>query len=200
DGERRLFDFLIEVDGGHVREGEFFLPLGAGPTSQVVLSGEPYVTTSRDDAVQKRGKTYGDESRRCASAVHMPLKIRGEIIGVVSVQSYRPAAYDAEDVAILQSFSTLVASSFENAEHHAGLRELDLASVKALAAAVDARDPYTRSHSARVAALARTVADEMRMTGDQLRRVQLGALLHDIGKMGVPDAIFNKQAASTADD
>ncbi|HEX6060640.1 MAG TPA: GAF domain-containing protein, partial [Candidatus Limnocylindria bacterium] len=70
DAERRLFDFLIEVDGGHVREGEFVLPLGAGPTSQVVLSGEPYVTTSRGDAVQKRGKTYGDESRRCESAVH----------------------------------------------------------------------------------------------------------------------------------
>src|ERR1700682_1199837 len=39
DAERRLFQFLIEVDGDHVREGEFFLPLGAGPTSQVVLSG-----------------------------------------------------------------------------------------------------------------------------------------------------------------
>src|SRR5436190_154348 len=46
DAERRLFDFLIEVDGGQVREGDFFLPLGAGPTSQVVLSGEPYVATT----------------------------------------------------------------------------------------------------------------------------------------------------------
>ncbi|HTJ60913.1 MAG TPA: GAF domain-containing protein [Candidatus Saccharimonadales bacterium] len=200
DGERRLFDFLIEVDGGHVREGEFFLPLGAGPTSQVVLSGEPYVTTSRDDAVQKRGKTYGDESRRCASAVHMPLKIRGEIIGVVSVQSYRPAAYDAEDVAILQSFSNLVASSFENAEHHARLRELYLASVKALAAAVDARDPYTRSHSARVAALSRIIAVEMQLPPDEIRRVQLSALLHDIGKIGIPDAILNKPAALTTEE
>ena len=200
DGERRLFDFLIEVDGGHVREGEFFLPLGAGPTSQVVLSGEPYVTTSRDDAIQKRGKTYGDESRRCESAVHMPLKIRGEIIGVVSVQSYRAAAYDVEDIAILQSFSNLIASSFENAEHHARLRELYLASVKALAAAVDARDPYTRSHSARVAALSRIIAVEMQLPPDEVRRVQLSALLHDIGKIGIPDAILNKPAALTPEE
>jgi diguanylate cyclase (GGDEF)-like protein len=200
DNERRLFDFLIEVDGGSVREGEFFLPLGAGPTSQVVLSGETYVTISPNDAIQKRGKTYGDETRRSESAVHVPLKIRGEIVGVVSAQSYRPAAYDAEDIAILQSFGNLIASSFANAEHHARLRELYLASVKALAAAVDARDPYTRSHSARVAALSRIIAVEMQLPPDEIRRVQLSALLHDIGKIGIPDAILNKPAALTAEE
>ncbi len=200
DTERRLFDFLIEVDGGHVREGEFFLPLGAGPTSQVVLSGEPYVTATADDPIQRRGKTYGDESRVSESAVHVPLKIRGKVVGVVSAQSYQRSAYDVEDVAILQSFANLIASSFENAEHHARLRELYLASVKALAAAVDARDPYTRSHSARVAALSRIIAVEMQLPTDEIRRVQLSALLHDIGKIGIPDAILNKPAALTPEE
>jgi diguanylate cyclase (GGDEF)-like protein len=200
DSERRLFDFLIEADGGHVREGEFFLPLGAGPTSKVILSGEPYVIGVADDDVQRHGKAYGDETRRSESAVHVPLRIRGKIIGVVSVQSYRRSAFDAEDVAILQSFANLIASSFENAEHHARLRELYLASVKALAAAVDARDPYTRSHSARVAALSRIIAVEMQLTPDEIRRVQLSALLHDIGKIGIPDAILNKPAALTPEE
>ncbi|MEP7004171.1 MAG: GAF domain-containing protein [Chloroflexota bacterium] len=200
DGERRLFDFLIEADDDDVREGEFFLPLGAGPTSQVVLSGEPFITTGADDPIQRRGKTYGDESRRSASAVHVPLKIRGEIIGVLSVQSYLPDAYDVEDVAILQSFANLIASSFENAEHHARLRELYLASVKALAAAVDARDPYTRSHSARVAALSRIIAVEMKLASDDIRQVQLSALLHDIGKIGIPDAILNKPGALSPEE
>ena len=200
DSERRLFDFLIEADGDHVREGEFFLPLGAGPTSQVVLSGEPYVVGSSTDPVQRRGKTYGDESRVSESAVHIPLKIRGSIVGVVSVQSYRPSAFDSEDVAILQSFANLIASSFENAEHHARQRELYLASVKALAAAVDARDPYTRSHSARVAALSRIIAVEMKLSPDEIRRVQLSALLHDIGKIGIPDAILNKPSALTPEE
>ena len=200
DGERRLFDFLLEADGESVREGTFFLPLGGGPTSQVVLSGEPHLTSSALDPIQKRGKTYGDAERRSESAVHVPLKIRGEIIGVLSAQSYRASAYDAEDVAILQSFANLVSSSFENAEHHSRLRELYLASVKALAAAVDARDPYTRSHSARVSALSRIIAVEMRLSADEIRRVQLSALLHDIGKIGIPDAILNKPAALTTEE
>ena len=199
DRDRRLFEFLIESDGESVREGDF-QPLGAGPTSQVVLSGEPYITASSEDPLQRRGKTYGSEGRRSESAVHVPLKIRGEVVGVVSAQSYRRSAYDAEDVAILQSFANLIASSFENAEHHARLRELYLASVKALAAAVDARDPYTRSHSARVSALSRIVAVEMQLPPDEIRRVQLSALLHDIGKIGIPDAILNKPAALTAEE
>jgi diguanylate cyclase (GGDEF)-like protein/putative nucleotidyltransferase with HDIG domain len=200
DPERRLFDFLIEADGGTVRQGEYFMPLGSGPTSQVILSGEPYVVSNTADPVQGRGKPYGDEARRSASAVHVPLKIRGAMVGVVSVQSYREAAFDAEDVAVLQSFGNLIASSFENAEHHARLRDLYLASVKALAAAVDARDPYTRSHSARVAALSRIIAVEMQLAPDDIRRVQLSALLHDIGKIGIPDAILNKPSALTPEE
>jgi len=143
---------------------------------------------------------FGETDRPSGSAVHVPLKSRGRLVGVLSSQAYRPGAYDAEDIAVLQSLANLVATAFENAEHLAQMRELYLASVKALAAAVDARDPYTRSHSARVAALARTIADEMRMSADQLRRVQLGALLHDIGKIGVPDAILNKPGPLTADE
>ena len=200
DPKQRRFDFLIEADGDAVREGEFFLPLGSGPTSQAVLSGEPYIATGGDDPIERRGKTYGDETHRSASAVHVPLKIRGDIVGVVSAQSYRPNAYDAEDIAILRSFANIIASSFANAEHHARLRELYLASVKALAAAVDARDPYTRSHSARVAALSRIIAVEMQLSPDEIRRVQLSGLLHDIGKIGIPDAILNKPSALTTEE
>src|SRR5205814_209661 len=64
----------------------------------------------------------------------------------------------------------------------------------------EARVPDTRSHSARVAALSRGIAEEMRLSADQVRRIQLGALLHDIGKIGVPDAILNKPGALSADE
>src|SRR5205814_7407265 len=61
-------------------------------------------------------------------------------------------------------------------------------------------DPYTRSHSARVAALSRIIAEELQLPPDEIRRVQLGALLHDIGKIGIPDAILNKPAALTDEE
>jgi diguanylate cyclase (GGDEF)-like protein/putative nucleotidyltransferase with HDIG domain len=199
DAGKKEFEFVLQAEGTDSWVGERH-PLGTGPTSQVVLTGDTYLVKGVGDPVQRQGMPFGETERPSASAVHVPLKSRGRLVGVLSSQAYRPGAYDAEDIAVLQSLGNLVATAFENAEHLAQMRELYLASVKALAAAVDARDPYTRSHSARVAALARTIADEMRMSADQLRRVQLGALLHDIGKIGVPDAILNKPGPLTADE
>lgn len=199
DAGKKEFDFVLQAEGIDSWVGERY-PLGTGPTSQVVLTGETYLVKGPGDLVQRRGLPFGETDRPSGSAVHVPLKSRGRLVGVLSSQAYRPGAFDDEDIAVLQSLGNLVATAFENAEHLAQMRELYLASVKALAAAVDARDPYTRSHSARVAALARTIADEMRMSADQLRRVQLGALLHDIGKIGVPDAILNKPGPLTADE
>ncbi len=199
DLDKREFDFVLQSDGDDVWRGERY-PLGTGPTSQVVLTGETHLVRHSDEAARRRGIAVGEIARVSGSAAHVPLKSRGRLVGVLSSQSDANDAFDDEDLVILQSLANLVATAFENAEHMAQSRELYLASVKALAAAVDARDPYTRSHSARVSALARTVAEEMRLGADELRRVQLGALLHDIGKIGIPDAVLNKPGPLTEDE
>jgi putative nucleotidyltransferase with HDIG domain len=65
-------------------------------------------------------------------------------------------------------------------------------SVSALAGALDARDPNTGGHSARVAALAVRVGREMGLGTDDLERLRIGSLFHDVGKVGVPDGILRK--------
>src|SRR2546427_637008 len=179
DDKAQELEFVLSARGADAGPGDERVALGSDPTSQVVLSGE---------------------LRRTGTEVHVPMKSRGKLVGVLASSSDRENAYDEEDVAVLQTLGNLVATAFENAEALGRMRELYLASVRALAAAVDARDPYTRSHSARVAALARSIAEEMDLSTDQVRRVQLGALLHDIGKIGVPDAILNKPGPLTEDE
>ena len=179
DERSNELEFVIEARGGEATPGETRASIGSGPTSQVVLSGEPF---------------------RTENEVHLPMKSRGKLVGVLACGTEAPNVLDDEDVAVLQTLANLVATAFENAGALARMRELYLASVRALAAAVDARDPYTRSHSARVAALARGIAEQMQLSSDQVRRIQLGALLHDIGKIGVPDAILNKPGALSPDE
>ncbi|MDA0171980.1 diguanylate cyclase [Solirubrobacter taibaiensis] len=70
----------------------------------------------------------------------------------------------------------------------------------ALARAVDAKDSYTRSHCQTVSQLAALIATELGFTGDRLARMRLSGLLHDVGKIGVPDIILNKPAALTDDE
>lgn len=67
-----------------------------------------------------------------------------------------------------------------------------LKALKSLMRALDAKDPYTCGHSHRVAGLAMLMANELGLDGDEHYTLQLGALLHDIGKIGMPDNILNK--------
>lgn len=73
-----------------------------------------------------------------------------------------------------------------------------LGAVRALAAALDARDPYTAGHSERVSRFAVAIGEELKLDADAKETLRLGALLHDIGKIGVPDEVLRKADALTA--
>jgi putative nucleotidyltransferase with HDIG domain len=73
-----------------------------------------------------------------------------------------------------------------------------LGAIQALAAALDARDPYTAGHSERVSTLSVLIARQMGLPDAQVDVIRLGALLHDVGKIGVPDEILRKPGALTA--
>ncbi len=72
--------------------------------------------------------------------------------------------------------------------------------IGALAAALDARDPYTAGHSERVARLSVAVAREMGLSEQDIETIRLGALLHDIGKIGVSDAVLRKPGTLTDEE
>ena len=72
--------------------------------------------------------------------------------------------------------------------------------IRALALALDARDPYTAGHSERVSALSVAVGRQMRLPDDQLEVLRLGALLHDIGKIGISDAVLRKPGPLTQEE
>jgi putative nucleotidyltransferase with HDIG domain len=97
--------------------------------------------------------------------------------------------------------STSIRDAFEKVQKAAREnQELFLSSIRALAAAIDAKDPYTRGHSERVARYASAIAREMGLPTDEARKVRLSALLHDVGKIGVDDRIIRKPTALTDDE
>ena len=111
----------------------------------------------------------------------------------------------AAEIADLSSSFNRMSESIEAAVN--GLRnaarenhELFLSSVRALAAAIDAKDPYTRGHSERVARYAVSIARAMELPPEEIRRVRLSALLHDVGKIGIDDRILRKPTALTDEE
>ncbi|MCH7664617.1 MAG: HD domain-containing protein [Acidobacteria bacterium] len=79
-------------------------------------------------------------------------------------------------------------------------RDLFIGSMRAFVAAIDAKDPYTRGHSERVAAHSRTIAKHLGLDSDMQHRVWVGALLHDVGKIGIEDRILKKGGVLTDDE
>jgi len=71
-------------------------------------------------------------------------------------------------------------------------KRMHLELLRALTAAVDAKDPYTRGHSARVAQLALRIADRLNLSGKEKEVIEYAAILHDVGKIGITDAILSK--------
>jgi HD-GYP domain-containing protein (c-di-GMP phosphodiesterase class II) len=105
---------------------------------------------------------------------------------------------------LAQAFNTM---SDELEEHITDLakaseenRELFLGATKALAAAIDGKDRYTRGHSERVSRVSLAIGQRMGMAEEELETLRISALLHDIGKIGIDDSILKKPAALTDEE
>ncbi|MCM3871390.1 MAG: HD domain-containing protein [Pyrinomonadaceae bacterium] len=79
-------------------------------------------------------------------------------------------------------------------------RQLFLGTVKALAAAIDGKDPYTRGHSERVARVSVAIAQRLDLPDDECEKIRVSALLHDVGKIGIDDSILKKPSALTEEE
>jgi putative nucleotidyltransferase with HDIG domain len=109
-----------------------------------------------------------------------------------------PLAGTSQEIDTLtQSFNTMmrsvVAAEAETQSAYVG-------AIRALAMALDARDPYTAGHSERVSAISVAIGREMNLDDGQLEVLRLGALLHDIGKIGVSDDVLRKPGGLTAEE
>jgi len=79
-------------------------------------------------------------------------------------------------------------------------RDLFLGSIRMLAAAIDEKDPYTRGHSDRVAKYSLIIGRELSLSEDELDKLKISALLHDVGKIGVDDRVLKKPGALTDEE
>jgi putative nucleotidyltransferase with HDIG domain len=99
---------------------------------------------------------------------------------------------------LVEAAAAMLATHARNATLFEAKERLLLGVISAMSGAVDARDPYTAGHSERVANLARAIAHEMGMDRQLCQQIYVTGLLHDIGKLGVPDAILNKTGELSA--
>jgi putative nucleotidyltransferase with HDIG domain len=140
------------------------------------------------------------------SELVVPIMLRGRCVAVLDITSRRAGAFTDSDLESLTLVADQLAGALENArlleselarsrELAAALAEIQrtyTATLSALGAALDTRDTATEAHSQRVGRYAIRLARELRLGDAQLRDLEQGAYLHDVGKIGLPDAVLQK--------
>ncbi|BCM90528.1 cyclic di-GMP phosphodiesterase [Abditibacteriota bacterium] len=122
----------------------------------------------------------------------LPVAAKGKLRGVLLLCNKRAGDFDDEDTQLLLAIGQHAGLALENSRLHAELNDAYAATIAVLADAIEAKDAYTRGHCEGVSRLAVEVARRLELTDAQLEQARYAALLHDVGKIGVPDGILLK--------
>ena len=130
----------------------------------------------------------------------IPIVTNHELIGVLAVDADAPNAFSHGEVRLLETLAAQLAPAIENARLFRDLSAAYDHTLDALVAALDARDKETEWHSQRVVAYTLALARHLNIPTEELDTIRRGALLHDIGKIGIPDAILLKPGALSPEE
>ncbi len=141
------------------------------------------------------------------SGLYVPIKIAERVLGIISIESEFVDHFSESDERLISTLAAQAAIALENADLFNSLKRSnsDLisaydATIEGWSRALDLRDKETEGHSQRVTEMTLKLARACGLSGDELAQLRWGSLLHDIGKMGVPDGILLKPGSLTDEE
>jgi putative nucleotidyltransferase with HDIG domain len=185
----------LEAEAACIRPSECLAGRVLGDDGLLVVDD---ISARPDLAALSRGKYHSDSF----AIIRVPLNARGEAVGVLTATERLGAEeFTTRDRKLFEGISSIGASALLNCRLHSRVNRQMMSTIQALASAVDAKDHYTHDHSGRVAQLCVATAQQLGITDPTIRReVRLAGLLHDIGKIGIPDVILAKTEQLTPDE
>jgi len=161
-----------------------------GMAGRVITSGDPVLV---DDYCRFSGRVEHAAAHGLRAGAAVPIAREGSVLGALAAGTTRLGRrFGGSELETLLRLAELGAVALEQARMREELERAVEAGVEAMATAVDLRDDYTGAHSDEVVQLARTVGERMGLGQGQLEELQFAARLHDVGKIGVPDAVLRK--------
>ncbi len=173
-GAKQLF---VKVAYGQANPNEK-INVGEGIIGSVAKSGKPLLVPVIEGE---------------PSFMATPLKYGNRVIGVFSVREKdENESFNKDDLILLSELANQTASAIENHRLHKDAESTYIQTISALAMAVEARDPYTRGHSKRMAEYALRLADTFSLDAKSKKLLNDACVLHDVGKIGTSDKILRK--------
>jgi len=173
------------------------IPLTDSLAGAIFSKNLPLVVNNVDKDIRHNTSVATQIHFHTHSLLGVPMRIQDRVIGVLEALNKKRGKFTEEDVKILTAIASQAAVAIENAQLVEALQESYESTLEGWAAALDLRDKETEGHSQRVTWLAMELAQALGMSKEDVSYLRQGALLHDIGKMGVPDSILHKNGPLT---
>jgi HD-GYP domain-containing protein (c-di-GMP phosphodiesterase class II) len=191
ENEELYFDVALGEKGEIIKK--IRLKIGEGIAGSVAMTRKSLIVNdvSKDPRFFKKADEQSGfitKSILCSPLVH-----KSKLLGVIqAINKKDNDQFSEEDLNLFESFANIVAIALENANLYNKLKETFFQTSFALAEAVEKRDPYTGGHVKRVTEYCLAIAEEMGLNKEERENLELSAILHDIGKIGIDDAILRK--------
>jgi putative nucleotidyltransferase with HDIG domain len=193
------------MDNKDVEEDKF--KISNTVVKRVAETGEAILTTNAQDD-PRFGQQFSVAAYHLLSILCAPLKIKDDLIGVIYVDNrIHSGMFQQTDFELISAFANQAAVAINNAQLFDDLQEsneeLEIAyqaTLEGWVRALDLRDRETEGHTQRVTVLTQKLAKSMGVSDADLIHITRGALLHDIGKMAIPDGILLKPAQLSEDE
>jgi putative nucleotidyltransferase with HDIG domain len=170
------------------------------PTTASVLMTGKLCSVSSDDPGADPAELFVLREMDMKSVMLAPIVVEGRGWGLIEVYDTRPRVFSGLERHLAEVAATQIASLLASYEHQERAQRLYGETLASLSNALEAKDASTGRHTEEVVRLAVAVATELGLELDAVRNVELGAVLHDIGKVRVPESILNKPGPLTASE
>lgn len=174
------------------RPAQFAYDLADYPvTADVVHTGTPRGISLGDEDADA-GEAFVLRELGMQAVLILPLVTEGRVWGIVEVYETRPRRFGTVDLGVAEFVVGQMGRLLESFDNTDAMERFYWETLASITSALEAKDACTSRHTEEVRALAVDLAAALGMRGGELRSIELGALLHDIGKIRVPEAILNK--------
>jgi putative nucleotidyltransferase with HDIG domain len=200
-------ELKVQVARGMEQEDLLQKDISMTIVRRVAQTGEVILTTNAQED-PRFGEQLSVAAFHLLSILCAPLKIKDDLIGVIYVDNRAHSGlFQQSDLDLISAFANQAAVAIDNARLFDGLQESNeelqiayQATLEGWVRALDLRDKETEGHTKRVTALTQELARSMGLNDDELLHITRGALLHDIGKMAIPDGVLLKPGKLTPDE
>ena len=196
DNKEELYFEVALGEKGHLLK-KVKVKIGEGVSGTVAQTGEilNIPDISKDERFNKNRKVADSIGFKEKAMLTVPIKLRDEVLGVIQFINKKGGGVftkrDEETVLLLIQIQ--IVNNLEKAILYDRLRQTFVDSIETLVSTIEARDENTKGHSKRVSELASVLGMYLQIGIKEVEKLRYAGILHDVGKIGIRDAVLNKQ-------